>query len=422
MKILIHRSHHSATRADGWSGAPDEARWTREDLIPRIVAATQARGITVVLVDGDGGSSDNPMGNHPEFAADYDAFIAPHYEANIHGPVDARESGSFWGRAAASVTPVSDDRLGTIFWRRYSLLAGKPPDKFGWKGVNVTDYYGFRLTSDKTPGILVEHGVGAPGAPDFQWLRDNVQAIANVWADTFVEFGTLAPSVPDKYVAFSVGRAFTVPATPAQALAEEYAALYRQEAPKAGYRPELAFAQAWKETGKFTFLTAAGTPPASGYDASWNNPAGLGVTGAAGVGNRFTSKLEGVRAHLQHLIWYMGALPHLQTPYCFTLSDQRHFGEHKFLGNDIRKLNGKWAIPGDTYGESISDIADALPLPAPVPVPPVLTPEQEAHRVYELAEARESLVWIARLQRGLDVERGTPYDPTLPPLDPRIKP
>ena len=41
-------------------------------------------------------------------------------------------------------------------------------------------------------------------------------------------------------------------------------------------------------------------------------------------------------------------------------------------------------------------------------------------RIKDLLEARESLVWDARLQRGLDVERGKPYDENKPPLDPRI--
>lgn len=62
-----------------------------------------------------------------------------------------------------------------------------------------------------------------------------------------------------------------------------------------------------------------------------------------------------------------------------------------------------------------------------------MTPAQEAKldailaevpkidRLLALLEAREPLVWIARSQRGLDVERGKPYDPTVPPADTRIK-
>lgn len=183
-RVLWHLSHHATGRNDGWSGAPDEARWVREDLTPRVITACRALGIEVVTVDGD-------LASHPEFLSNYAAFCAPHYEANVH-----QEGGSFWGRASASVTGAEDDRFGAIFWKRYSGLVGRPPDRFGWSNVNVTDYYGFRYTTAQTPGILVEHGVGAPGAPDHDWLRANVQAIADVWALALAEFIGLPTAGP----------------------------------------------------------------------------------------------------------------------------------------------------------------------------------------------------------------------------------
>jgi hypothetical protein len=42
-------------------------------------------------------------------------------------------------------------------------------------------------------------------------------------------------------------------------------------------------------------------------------------------------------------------------------------------------------------------------------------------RVKDILEAREPLVWQARQQRILDVERGDPYNPNRAPIDPRIK-
>lgn len=407
MNVLIHLSHSiwdpaiSAFRAYG--GAPGESAWIRDDLVPKIVAACTARGIGTTLVAGD-------LLDHPEFHQDYDAFIAPHYEANIHN-----SRGAFWGRASASLTGEKDDALGNAFWSRFGALADRPPDHFEWSNPNVTDYYGFRLTTAKTPGVLVEHGVGwnVPADYDFTWLRNNSLAIADVWGDALAAFSGV--SVPARFIVFGQGRAFGVPPTPAQALAEEYASIYREECALAGIRADLAFAQAFKETGRFTFLKPDGSRPASGYTAAWNNPAGLGVTGTPGEGNRFQTRREGVRAHLQHLIWYLSATTHAATAYCVPAADQRHFGEHKLLGNDVRNLDGHWAVPGTGYGASISDVAESLPPPAVA-----LTPEQEAHRVYDLAQAREALVWIARLQRGLDVETGGAFDLTRPPLDPRI--
>ena len=52
-----------------------------------------------------------------------------------------------------------------------------------------------------------------------------------------------------------------------------------------------------------------------------------------------------------------------------------------------------------------------------------MTPAQEAKldRVLAILEAREPLVWIARDQRGLDVETGKLFDQTKGPSDVRIK-
>lgn len=160
-------------------GAPGEGAWVL-DLVPRIRSRLDLRGIESAVVDGD-------LEDHPEFHDDYDAFIAPHYDANIYGGV----GGGFWGRATASTTPVEDDRLGALVWGHMRALPGCPPDHFERLNVNVTDYYGFRLTSATTPGILVEHGVGAPGAPDHDWLRANIDAIADAWAAALAEYGNV---------------------------------------------------------------------------------------------------------------------------------------------------------------------------------------------------------------------------------------
>lgn len=139
----------------------------------------------------------------------------------------------------------------------------------------------------------------------------------------------------------------------------EWVELYARLAPEAGIRTSIAFAQAVKETNYFRF-TGDARP-------EWNNPAGLGVGGGTRPdgekdGNRFQSREAGVRAHLGHILWYFG--PHAPA---FCDLDQRHFGSHKGLANNIRLLSGKWAVPGVGYGESIAQIATdirTLPVPA----------------------------------------------------------
>jgi hypothetical protein len=129
----------------------------------------------------------------------------------------------------------------------------------------------------------------------------------------------------------------------------QWAVAYSELAPMAGIRTSIAWAQACHETGWFRF---AGTAR-----PEWNNPAGLGVTGPAGVGNRFPTKHEGVAAHLGHLHVYFG-LVHPVPRFC-DADYQRHphplLGDgHKRLPNDVREIAGagppaRWA-PNPLYG------------------------------------------------------------------------
>lgn len=199
MKVLIHLSHCSDPRPDGWSGAPGEAQWVRQ-LVALMTSGLHQVGIETTIVNGDYGvngpeTDQQYIARHPEIAQDHDLFIAPHYEADVHvDPATGQHmSGCFWGRASGSTTGPTDDMFGATLWSLYKGLQGVPPDRFPpeyrWLGVNVTDYYGFRCTSATTPGILVEHGVGAPGAPDHDWLNQNIQQIADTWVQAIAEFG-----------------------------------------------------------------------------------------------------------------------------------------------------------------------------------------------------------------------------------------
>lgn len=177
MRVLYHLSHCSSTLPDGWSGAPGEAQWVR-DLVASVKVQAAPYGITVYTVDGD-------LADHPAFHADYDAFVAPHYEADVHN-----EDGGFWGRASASLTPTEDDQLGGAIWSELRTINGyQPPERFNWNNVNVTDYYGFRLTSNKTPGALIEHGVGNRHPQAYTYLRDNLHVIAAMHVDALCILG-----------------------------------------------------------------------------------------------------------------------------------------------------------------------------------------------------------------------------------------
>jgi N-acetylmuramoyl-L-alanine amidase len=119
-----------------------------------------------------------------------------------------------------------------------------------------------------------------------------------------------------------------------------------------GVRPEVAFAQAAKETGFGLFGGVV--------DASFHNPCGMKTT--AGGSNsdpnahqRFASWTEGVTAHIDHLALYAGADGYPRA--AGATPDPRHFPFLAGKANSVEALGGKWA-PSEDYGRSI--VADYL--------------------------------------------------------------
>lgn len=130
------------------------------------------------------------------------------------------------------------------------------------------------------------------------------------------------------------------------------ASYYWRYAPERGVVPEIAYAQAAKETG---FGNFGGV-----IDESFCNPCGLKI--AAGGDNkdpkahqRFPNWHVGVIAHLDHLALYAGALgyPYVDTP------DPRHFPSILGTAKTVEALGGKWA-PSKTYGNEIVTFVKAL--------------------------------------------------------------
>ncbi|MCR5177301.1 MAG: glucosaminidase domain-containing protein [Anaerovibrio sp.] len=132
---------------------------------------------------------------------------------------------------------------------------------------------------------------------------------------------------------------------------EQLVEFYYEEAAREGVRPDIAFAQALKETGYFSY---GGTViPAQ------NNYCGLGTTSATVKGAFFESPRVGVRAHIQHLLAY-ASTSSPTTP----IVDPRYELVRKNYGNNIlhewMDLNGRWAVPGVGYGQSILDYYHAI--------------------------------------------------------------
>ena len=135
---------------------------------------------------------------------------------------------------------------------------------------------------------------------------------------------------------------------------------------KVGYDPAVAAAQSSHETG--------------GWTANWwtdaLNPAGIGVTGVAGVGLRFRSPIEAARAHAVHLAVYARPTVLHRLPPEWIALDGR-FTDAWLAGyagkaKSIDDLGGRWAAD-EGYGPKIEQhwrgIKDAVVAPKPTPQP-----------------------------------------------------
>jgi|GEM_PF-790561 len=145
--------------------------------------------------------------------------------------------------------------------------------------------------------------------------------------------------------------------------------LYYNIAPQYGIRPDIALAQATKETGFFRY---------GGLVKAWqNNYAGIGATGEVSDGNTplhgaeatkvryekgvhgavFLNPAVGVEAHIQHLYAYAttNLLPVGKVLYSprFSLVKRGSAPYVEYLGASDNPEGIGWAYPGNGYGASI---------------------------------------------------------------------
>lgn len=124
----------------------------------------------------------------------------------------------------------------------------------------------------------------------------------------------------------------------------ELVSYYYEEGAREGIRPDVAFAQALKETGFFRY---GGT-----VTADQNNYCGLGTTSSDVKGAYFSSAKLGVRAQIQHLLAYASTRqpsePVVDPRYSLVRSS---YGSRTL--SSWSDLNGRWAVPGYSYGQSI---------------------------------------------------------------------
>jgi N-acetylmuramoyl-L-alanine amidase len=176
----------------------------------------------------------------------------------------------------------------------------------------------------------------------------------------------------------------------------QMAQLYIDEGNLVGVRGDIAFCQSILETGWFTWPDATSfahlnDPPVQPSDPNYtkylgyvepsdHNYAGIGAFPGSNVFMRQATPQLGVRAQLQHLRNYadgtstptpesLGA-PFVPRP-GYTTANYTTFVYHGKAPNWV-DLDGKWAVPGTTYGQTILDICNSIRTFSglqPIPVP-----------------------------------------------------
>lgn len=180
--------------------------------------------------------------------------------------------------------------------------------------------------------------------------------------------------------------------------------LYLQIGKEYGVRGDLAFCQAAKETGWWRFGNLV--------KLEQNNYCGLGATGRVATGEEdlyganpsrvwyiegehgayFRTPADGVEAQIQHLYAYATKNP---LPKGKEIVDPRFTLVTRGIAPNWIDLNGRWAVPGTNYGQSIivDYYGQAVPLPA------IKTPTNEVER---LKQENAQLKWeIEQLKREL---------------------
>ena len=128
---------------------------------------------------------------------------------------------------------------------------------------------------------------------------------------------------------------------------DDFLKILYEESLSEGVCPEVVYAQVMKETGYLRFGNLV--------QADQCNFAGIGATGPGHPGYTFSSVREGLRAQVQHLKAYACVEP-LNNP-CV---DPRFGLVTRGCAPKTIDLNGRWAVPGNGYGEDLNRIVTAV--------------------------------------------------------------
>ena len=128
---------------------------------------------------------------------------------------------------------------------------------------------------------------------------------------------------------------------------EDFCQIVYEESASEGVKAEVLFSQAMVETGWLQF--------GGSVSAEQCNFGGLGAVSTSVAGASFPNVRIGLRAQVQHLKAYASTDP--LTNSCV---DPRFNFIKRGVAPTVEDLNGRWAVPGNGYGQSITSLIERM--------------------------------------------------------------
>jgi N-acetylmuramoyl-L-alanine amidase len=370
MKCVIIDPGHSISCPNGGVHGYKEftGMWKLSNFLKDILTAS---GVSAVLTRTE--NADPSLDKRGGMANGYDLFISEHSNA-ANGA--ARGVECFY-----SVMKPNDKAIAAKLSAAVSSVMNNPDRGAKTRESEKAkgkDYYGVIRSAVATgcPHVfLIESGFHDNWLDEEILLKDeNLKKIAESQARVILEALGVSESAPSPAVKSPIMGASVLtaeqlavfllkhnPSPKINCSALELAEFFISEGNIEGVRGDIAFMQSSHETGWFKY--------GGQVLSEQNNFAGIGATNNSPVGKGawFDTPQLGVRAQVQHLKAYASKEPLKQE-----CADPRFGLVTRGIAPNWEDLNGRWAVPGTTYGHSILKLYGKAREFAKSLVPPVI--------------------------------------------------
>ena len=216
----------------------------------------------------------------------------------------------------------------------------------------ASDSFLRKLGQADADGIIQMYGAGASsGSTDLSGDAQDEGVNTTIMGATRTSAAQIARYFESKGATYPS----SVYSSKGAATIEDFAKIVVEEATAEGVRAEVVFSQAMHETGwlKFGGLVTAEKCNFAGLGATGNSSDGAATD--YGRGYTYKDVRTGIRAQVQHLKAYASTEPLVNA--CV---DQRFKYVTRGCAPTVGSLSGKWAVPGNGYGESIAKTMSEL--------------------------------------------------------------